>query len=139
MWGMPQFEFYKSLLWKAWHECFITRRPGFPSWSWLGWVGRTEYNYWLDELDGYKSLIEDKWRKNFGTKENSIDHTRPEIHDLLPQEAFIDIKGVYEGDGGQVVKISSNLALFNGKIIRKNRTFRQRKKSSQLSNLAIGD
>ena len=36
-----------SLLWIPHHQHVLKRRPGFPSWSWLGWIGRCEFAYWL--------------------------------------------------------------------------------------------
>jgi hypothetical protein len=51
---MPLHDLRNALLWFNHHNSFGPRaegrqRPGFPSWSWLGWEGPVEYWYWLQE------------------------------------------------------------------------------------------
>ena len=54
--GLPKEDFLRALLWKPHHKNILTRRPGFPSWSWLGWTGRSEYQSWLSEMSDYLSI-----------------------------------------------------------------------------------
>jgi hypothetical protein len=54
--GLPRIDILRALNWRAHHKHRIRRRPGFPSWSWTGWVGRMEYSYWVGDMDAYKDL-----------------------------------------------------------------------------------
>lgn len=51
--GHPEEDLVRSLLWKPHHEHVLTRRSEFPSWSWLGWRGRTEFPYWVGDMADY--------------------------------------------------------------------------------------
>ncbi|RYP87847.1 hypothetical protein DL769_000439 [Monosporascus sp. CRB-8-3] len=51
--------FYHAVTWYHTRSCWEEsgaprRRPGFPSWSWVGWVGQVEFSY-----QGYISLDDD--------------------------------------------------------------------------------
>jgi len=37
LWGVPEFVFDSCLTWRS--GALQVRRPGFPSWSWIGWIG----------------------------------------------------------------------------------------------------
>jgi hypothetical protein len=50
--GLPDVEFDASLLWSP--LGYHSRRAGYPSWSWLGWVGTVAYP-WTIERDTYLS------------------------------------------------------------------------------------
>jgi hypothetical protein len=58
LWGMPLVDLARALLWKSHHLSCLSRRDGFPSWSWAGWQGRIEYHYCLVELDRYTNRDE---------------------------------------------------------------------------------
>lgn len=55
--ALPVHDLCNALLWFNHYNSFGPssghaegrRRPGFPSWSWLGWEGPVEYWYWLQE------------------------------------------------------------------------------------------
>ena len=51
--GLPEQDMLRALLWKPHPKHVLQRRPGFPSWSWLGWSGRSEYQSWLSEMHDY--------------------------------------------------------------------------------------
>ena len=53
VYGLPMQDFHRALLWKPHHENIITRRLGFPSWSWAGWIGRIEHAYWIGDMADY--------------------------------------------------------------------------------------
>jgi hypothetical protein len=40
VWGMPIADWHRAVLWVPHYLEVFTQRPGFPSWSWLGWKGR---------------------------------------------------------------------------------------------------
>ena len=54
--GLPRASLHRALLWKPHHDNVLTRRSGFPSWSWTGWVGRIEHHYCLADLDLYEEF-----------------------------------------------------------------------------------
>ncbi|KAL9129559.1 MAG: hypothetical protein Q9217_002015 [Psora testacea] len=40
LWGMPEVDFDRALLWKPKARCeMIPSRPDYPTWSWIGWFG----------------------------------------------------------------------------------------------------
>ena len=43
--GLPEGDFINALLWDF--EWAGSRRPHFPSWSWLGWKGAILYEFWV--------------------------------------------------------------------------------------------
>ena len=51
-WGMPITLSFQHLLWEhePWDFRVISRREGFPSWSWAGWNGTAAMNFPLDEV-----------------------------------------------------------------------------------------
>ena len=51
-WGMPITLSSQQLLWEhePWDFRAISRREGFPSWSWAGWNGTAAMNFPLDEV-----------------------------------------------------------------------------------------
>jgi hypothetical protein len=138
IWGMPQIDFCRALLWKAWHGNSISRRNGFPSWSWTGWKGRAEYSYWLDELDAYRYMMEDKWKEHAATLKSAFSW-RNQLREIQGEEAFAHTKDLHEGIGGQTLKISSTLIQFNGKVVRKQGRSRRLGPQSQQGRIAIGD
>jgi hypothetical protein len=103
----------ESLAWELYHQ-----KAGLPSWSWTGWKGRVEYNYWLDKLEAYKEDMESKWSEHAATSELAV-HMRDRLRKIQDDEAFISTKNVYEGTGGQALKVSSALVSFRGKMVRK--------------------
>ena len=58
--ALPLGDLCNALLWLNPYDSFRVRedsregqrRPGFPSWSWLGWEGLIEYEFWLQEASG---------------------------------------------------------------------------------------
>ena len=53
--GLPEGDFFNALLWDF--EWESSRRPHFPSWSWLGWEGAILYEFWV--FDRIKDRIDD--------------------------------------------------------------------------------
>jgi hypothetical protein len=51
LWGLPNNpDLPRNLLWEhgPWNDPSVTRRPGFPSWSWAGWAGAVYMNFPAD-------------------------------------------------------------------------------------------
>jgi hypothetical protein len=61
--GIPEFCFDIGMLWTASEDWPLTRRPMFPSWSWLGWSGAVELpqplrlNAWEIDLAPYRTPV----------------------------------------------------------------------------------
>ena len=53
--GLPEGDFFNALLWDFGWES--SRRPHFPSWSWLGWEGAILYEFWV--FDRIKERTDD--------------------------------------------------------------------------------
>jgi hypothetical protein len=61
--GLPVTDLHRALLWKAHNKVYPQRRRwfdegrqswiSFPSWTWAGWQGRAEYDYWTVDMVGY--------------------------------------------------------------------------------------
>lgn len=51
--GLPEKDFLRALLFSPHPENILHRRPNFPSWSWLGWSGRSTHPSWLREMADY--------------------------------------------------------------------------------------
>ena len=62
MHALPEFVFDFALAWK--HEGEASRRPMFPSWSWIGWNGKTRMQEWfplLGQLSSRRPMV--RWLK----------------------------------------------------------------------------
>jgi len=62
MYALPEFVFDFALAWK--HEDGASRRPMFPSWSWIGWNGKTRMQEWfplLGQLSSRRPMV--RWLK----------------------------------------------------------------------------
>lgn len=61
--GLPVGDLIRALLWKAKNSVCLIRRSwcddeslvpkSFPSWSWAGWQGAAECDYWIGDMAGY--------------------------------------------------------------------------------------
>lgn len=64
--GLPKHNTLASLLWKEHPQHCLWRHEGFPTWIWTGWEGRTDYTYWLHDIESLPdltSLGETNWRR----------------------------------------------------------------------------
>ena len=76
--GIPVQDIHRALLWSSHRQHTLTRRPGFPSWSWSGWFGRIEYRQWILDLEdvqewqdnGDRTIVNKKSKKRKGGKAN---------------------------------------------------------------------
>ncbi|KAL8952680.1 MAG: hypothetical protein Q9222_001417 [Ikaeria aurantiellina] len=61
--GLPVQDLHRALLWKAHNAVCLERRAwliegrgslkSFPSWTWAGWRGRIECDYWVSDMADY--------------------------------------------------------------------------------------
>lgn len=82
LWGIPDTELCAGLLWVPLGSSkrrvdLETRRPLFPSWSWLGWVGQAAYP-WLIE----RSFPMSEWGSPLLFKDMAVDVSSDEDDDL---------------------------------------------------------
>lgn len=54
LYALPEFAFDFALAWT--HESVASRRPMFPSWSWIGWSGATRMKSWAPGILGKRSF-----------------------------------------------------------------------------------
>ena len=53
--GIPVTDAHRALLWTPHFSHTVSRRPGnWPSWSWCGWMGRTEWRRWIVDIPEYE-------------------------------------------------------------------------------------
>lgn len=102
--GLPVGDIHRALLWKPHHDNTVTRRENFPSWSWVGWQGRTEYAYWIVDMADYVEEATHRPRKRVRVQK---------AFDMQPEiSADISYIPQMERDSG-LIKISSEVANFN--------------------------
>ena len=117
LWGLPLKGLTRALLWQPDPNHCLQKRAGFPSWSWLGWVGRICYQYWLEEAEDYYSG-EVETRISCREKNSCMQHDRPTAeslywHDVRQNDvAAIHIKRTTETEETRVLTISSTVARF---------------------------
>jgi hypothetical protein len=122
LWGLPLKGLARALLWKPDPDHCLQRRDFFPSWTWLGWVGRICYGYWFEETEDYVKEVETRVSNN--KENNNIQHDRPIAdslfrHDVRQNdEAAIHVKRTTEIDETRVLRISSTMARFDMKLVR---------------------
>jgi hypothetical protein len=122
LWGLPLKGLAGALLWQPDQNHCLQRRATFPSWSWLGWVGRINYCYWMEEIEDYSKEAETRASENH--EKNNIQYHRPIAdslfrHDVRQNdEAAIHIKRTTENEATKVLKISSTIARFDMKLVR---------------------
>jgi hypothetical protein len=122
LWGLPLKGLAGALLWQPDQYHCLQRRAAFPSWSWLGWVGRINYGYWMEEMEDYSKEAETRASEN--NEKNNIQYHRPIAdslfrHDVRQNdEAAIHIKRTTESEATQVLTISSTIARFDMKLVR---------------------
>jgi hypothetical protein len=143
LWGMPLIDLARALLWKPHHLSCLSRRDGFPSWSWAGWQGRIEYHYCLVELDRYTNRDEAGEIRQEAKKQNS--RKRKRVSESGPSSipndsAFILTSTCMNDAADQDLTISSTIACFGLKMIRKQgQPLKHLKIGSSQEKVAIGD
>ena len=129
--GLPIDDFHRALLWKSHHGNTLTRREGFPSWSWAGWKGRTEYAYWVGDMADYTNEGNPRLKKRL-RREEAFDSMQ------LPQMEIVGLPSNEAGPG--MIKLSSEIVKFYLKLMRTDgdpHVWQMLKSPS--SNSAVGD
>lgn len=137
--GLPTHDWLRALIWVPHSQNTLTRRLGFPSWSWTGWTGRIEYNYWVGDMAAY--LAEDPTqqihqhgpklkRKRMQLTETRITHReRARVMSYPTRE-----------NHSLVIQLNTTVAKFKLKLVRRDcEIHRTLKSSSQQSKKALGD
>ncbi|KAL9044251.1 MAG: hypothetical protein Q9214_002597, partial [Letrouitia sp. 1 TL-2023] len=135
--GLPIRDFLRALIWKPHHEHVLTRRTEFPSWSWLGWSSRIEYNYWVGDMAGYIDEDSDElsYQQSPPTKRRRM--RPPDPNTLQPDSAKVLS---YPSEGSSVLKIDTTVVKFKLRLMRKHGDLhRNLKPNSQQSKKAVGD
>ena len=137
--GLPMHDCLRALIWVSHSQNTLTRRSGFPSWSWTGWTGRIEYAYWVGDMAAY--LAEDPAqqihqhgpslkRKRMLLTETRITH---------PERARVMSHPTRDGHS-LVLQLKTTVAKFELKLVRRDcETHRTLKSTSQQCKKAIGD
>lgn len=102
--GLPVEDFHRALLWKPHHENTVLRREDFPSWSWLGWIGRTEHAYWIVDMAGYADEPVGRPRKRLRGLEafDSMEDISADVLPVLTPET-----------SGKLIRLSSQIVRFH--------------------------
>lgn len=133
--GLPKHNFLPSLLWKAHHQHCLREREGFPTWSWTGWEGRTEYTYWLHDIESSPELTPTGEASR--RKRARLENLAP-LKASIPQPARIvtDLNGKDEDE----LRISSTVATFRLKLVRRQgKALKHLKRTSLQQREAVGD
>ncbi|ERF76407.1 hypothetical protein EPUS_06965 [Endocarpon pusillum Z07020] len=133
--GLPMDDILRALLWKPHHDLILSRRLGFPSWSWLGWSGRIEYAYWIADMSAYhaddsKAEVPPIKRPRLSVFKPSTPH---------PESAKALSYGT-EPDGKPSIRFSSTVAKFRLRMVRPDGVaHRNLPPNSQQPKNAVGD
>lgn len=126
-WGLPLRRLPRALLWAGHPLYCLRRREEFPSWTWLGWVGRIGYLRWLVKAEEYYSsgLADRQIRKWRNKNPLGRDSSSLGVTDSAPWNAMhmynvaaLDIKRTAESKETRVLTISSTVATFTLELVR---------------------
>lgn len=150
--GMPVKDLHRALLWKAHNAVCLERRKwydehsqswkSFPSWTWAGWQGRTECDYWIGDMAGYMDqdpgdgikILNRKGRKRPRMDDSALD-ARSNPH----QAQIISYPTMDEVDRPSL-RIFSSVAACHVKCIRKHDTpYQTSKNGAKREFTSIGD
>lgn len=137
--GLPVYDCVRALIWVPHSAHVLTRRSGFPSWSWTGWTGRIEYAYWVGDMADYLKEDSDEQTHEYGPPPK-----RKRLHLLETKKAHADRARVisHPTEEGQVpsLQIETTVAKFKLQLVRRDCELRRNlKPSSQQSEKGHGD
>ena len=113
--GLPREDFLRAMLWKPHPKVVLRRRDAFPSWSWLGWLGRSDYQSWLSEMANYLEASPGGKKAEHARKKRRIE--RSSDSDWHPSVATV-ISFPNEDDQAPRLRISSTVARFKLRLLR---------------------
>ncbi|KAI9774021.1 MAG: hypothetical protein M1839_001905 [Geoglossum umbratile] len=137
--GLPNEDILRALLWKPHHDYILERRPFFPSWSWLGWSGRTEYCYWVDDMADYADIPSDAEDKCVGppSKRRRLQWFGEEV--WHPEKAEVIRYPAADG-GSHALVLSTTIAKYPMRKIRRDGVpHKNLRPDSQQAKTAVGD
>ena len=150
--GLPVKDLRRALLWKAHNVVCLKRRTwydeesrswmSFPSWTWAGWQGRTECDYWIGDMAGYIDQdLSDEIRilNRKGRKRRRMDDSASDPRSNARQAQIISYPRTNEIDR-PIIKIFSSVAACNVQCIRKHNTkYQTSKNGAKREFTSIGD
>lgn len=128
--AMPVHDLCNALLWFNHSNSFKPssgyvegrQRPGFPSWSWLGWEGPIEYWYWLQEprhptakQESIFSLVD---RTSFMLYRDAVKVRSP---------ALVTFESIAPDTSNAILKITTTIARFRISKIKKVQEWKHRR------------
>ena len=135
--GLPVQDYLRALIWVPHSAHSLSRRFGFPSWSWTGWIGRIEYAYWVGDMADY--LPGDTNKRTHGYRPPSKRKRTQllETRKTHPERASIRS---YPKNQTPLLQIETTVAKFKVQLVRRDcELHRKLKPSSQQSKNAVGD
>lgn len=137
--GLPRHDCQRALLWVPHNKHVLLRRLGFPSWSWAGWLGRTEYAYWLGDMHIY--LHEDSGRHRPPVQRRGKSSRMLHMHPKPFQtDTMRIISYPSKGDPRPQLQIETTIARFGLRLVRRDGEPKKAlRANSQQSGVAIGD
>lgn len=137
LFGLPKQDFLRGLLWQPHPLNTLQRRQGFPSWSWLGWSGRSHYQSWLSEMEDYLESSPGLEKGEHARKRKRVQ--RSEDADWHPVAATL-LSYPGEDDQAPRLRVSSTVAKFKLRLLRKDGALHKYLRTdTQQSKNAIGD
>ena len=134
--GVPKNNFAASLLWKAHSQHCLKRRKGFSTWNWTGWLGRTEYTYWLHDIESFPNLTSEGEAKSRCKRARLEDAN---VSTLSIPEAVKIVTDLAD-ENQYELKISSFIAKFQLKLVRQQgKTLNNLKSTTLQQKKAVGD
>lgn len=150
--GMPIKDLHRALLWKAHNAVCLERRHwydegsqswmSFPSWTWAGWQGRTEWDYWIGDMARYVDQGPSdgiKIRNRKGRKKPRMDDSASGPRSDPRQAQIISYPTMDEVDRSSL-RIFSSVAACKVECIRKHNTkYQTSKNGAEEDFTSIGD
>ena len=128
--------FFRALIWVPHHAHVLERRPGFVSWSWIGWIGRIEYPYFVSDMALYIDKDPRQQRSQGSVKRRRLQPPETDGHHIERAK----VRKWPFPEYHHHLELTSTIAKFKVRLVRRNReTLRNLKANSQQSKTAIGD
>lgn len=141
--GLPVGDLHRALLWKPHNEAVVRRRSWLrspttcPSWSWSGWLGRIEYDYWVGDMSTYVENSSDSTGRVINSRTNRNSTRAPP---LRLGKCQINALPVADDEGILSMNLSSTAALCRVECVRRHGSkYRATQNGVRRPSEAIGD
>lgn len=119
LWGIPLVHTLEALAWNAFPEGTLARRAEFPSWTWLGWQGRTGFWDWVVKAETFLEEGRNLHQQLKSRRSQTSDQNWAREFIAQNRNAFIATKSLKEDTEGRLLRVSSMIACFGLQIVRK--------------------